>query len=79
MDGNETIKKILEKYNSEMNATLTEQEAKIARMLGEVWNEYLSLPVEHPMDQQEFCKAIHSCQDTVLARSGRRALNAGWN
>ena len=73
------VQEILEKYNSEMNATLTEQEAKIARMLGEVWNEYLRLPVEHPMDQQEFCKAIHTCQDMVLARSGRRALNAGWN
>jgi hypothetical protein len=59
-----------------MNTNLTEQEAKIAQMLGEVWNEYLSLPVEHPMDQQEFCRAIHTCQDMVLARCGRRALNA---
>ncbi|ARA83755.1 hypothetical protein PLA107_005695 [Pseudomonas amygdali pv. lachrymans str. M301315] len=54
----------------------TEQEAAIARLLGEAWNAYLTLPVEHPMDQQEFCTAIHRCQDMVLARSGRRSLNA---
>jgi len=52
----------------------TEQEAFIARLLGEVWNAYLALPVEHPMEQAEFCAAIHRCQDIVLARSGRRAL-----
>ncbi len=54
----------------------TEQEAAIARLLGEVWSAYLALPVEHPMDQQEFCTAIHRCQDMVLARSGRRELNS---
>lgn len=53
----------------------TEQEAAIARLLGKVWNAYLALPVEHPLDQQEFCTAIHRCQDMVLARSGRRELN----
>ncbi|MBD8685029.1 hypothetical protein [Pseudomonas sp. CFBP 13719] len=54
----------------------TDQEATTARLLGEVWNAYLALPVEHPMEQTEFCAAIHRCQDMVLARSGRRALNA---
>jgi len=52
----------------------TDQEATIARLLGEVWNAYLALSVEHPMEQTEFCAAIHRCQDIVLARSGRRAL-----
>ncbi|MET3715389.1 hypothetical protein ABMD26_001637 [Pseudomonas sp. PvP001] len=54
----------------------TKQEAAIARLLGEVWNAYLALPVEHPMERTEFCTAIHRCQDIVLARSGRRALDA---
>lgn len=58
-----------------MKTELTEQEAKVATMLGDAWNEFLALPVEHPMQQAEFCTAIHRCQDMVLARSGRRALN----
>lgn len=57
-------------------AKLTGQEAKVAQMLGDAWNEYLKLPIEHPMEQQEFCTAIHACQDMVLARCGRRALKA---
>lgn len=55
---------------------LTEDEAALARLLGEAWSAYLALPVEHPMDRQEFCTAIHRCQDMVLARCGRRELNS---
>ena len=57
-------------------ADLTDQEAKVAQMLGEAWNEYLKLPVEHPMGQKEFCSAIHACQNIVLARCGVRALKS---
>ena len=57
-------------------AELTDQEAKVARMLGDAWNEYLKLPVEHPMGQSEFCSAIHACQNIVLARCGVRALKS---
>ena len=56
-------------------AELTEQEAKVVQMLADAWNEYMELPVEHPMDRQEFCTAINACQDKVLARAGRRAIN----
>ncbi|WP_278939769.1 hypothetical protein [Pseudomonas helleri] len=57
-------------------AELTDQEARIAQMLGEAWNEYLKLPIEHPMEQKEFCSAIHACQNMVLARCGARALKS---
>ncbi len=60
-----------------MKAELTDQEARVARMLGDAWNEYLRLPREHSMEQAEFCAAIHRCQDMVLARCGRRALAIG--
>lgn len=59
-----------------MKVELTEQEAKVAQMLGDAWNEYLKLPKEHPMERSEFCTAIHRCQDMVLARCGRRAFNS---
>lgn len=61
-----------------MKAELTDQEAKVAQMLGDAWNEYLKLPKDHPMEQGEFCNAIHRCQDIVLARCGRRALHLSW-
>ena len=57
-------------------AELTDQEAKVAQMLGDAWNEYLKLLVEHPMGQKEFCSAIHACQNIVLARCGVRALKS---
>ena len=57
-------------------AELTDQEAKVAQMLGEAWNEYLKLPIEHPMGQKEFCSAIHACQNIVLARCGVRAFKS---
>ena len=57
-----------------MTAELTAQEADLANLLGEVWNRYIELPVQHPMERDEFCRAVHACQDIVLARCGQRAL-----
>lgn len=57
-----------------MKCEVTEQEYQIARMLGDVWNLFLELPKEHPMQNQEFCTAIHRCQDIVLSRAGVRGV-----
>lgn len=57
-------------------AELTEQENRVVTMLGDAWNEYLKLPIEHPMEKTEFCTAIHACQDKILGRCGRRAINS---
>lgn len=59
----------------ERTARVTEQEAKVVGLLAEAWNEFLKLTIEHPMAHQEFCTAIHGCQDKILARGGRRAIN----
>ncbi|WP_448645377.1 hypothetical protein [Pseudomonas mediterranea] len=59
-----------------MPIVLTDREAFIVHLLAGVWDEYLKLPAEHPMDRAEFCHAIHAVQDMVLARPGRRAINA---
>lgn len=58
-----------------MKAELTDQEAKVAQLLADAWKEYLKLPIEHALEQHEFCMAIHQAQDMVLARCGRRAFN----
>lgn len=55
---------------------LTKHEAGVVLILAKAWNEYSLLPVEHPMEAGEFCTAIHACQNMVLARAGRRQLNA---
>ncbi|MEX5551741.1 hypothetical protein [Pseudomonas pergaminensis] len=60
---------------TEDQARVTDQEAVVVGLLGEAWNEFLKLPIEHPMEQREFCTAIHSCQDKILARGGRRVIN----
>lgn len=54
---------------------LTDQEKEIVEGLGLVWNAFLQLPREHPMDRGEFCKAIHDAQRQILMRSGRREIN----
>ncbi|UNA05728.1 hypothetical protein PQA65_gp14 [Yersinia phage vB_YenM_42.18] len=43
-------------------------------MLGDAWNQYLQLPIEHPCERDEFCRAIHACQGIVLARPAIRGL-----
>lgn len=62
-----------------MKSELTDREAKVAQLLADAWDEYLKLPIEHPLEQHEFCMAIHQVQDMVLARCGRRALNRPRN
>lgn len=54
--------------------TLKPEEQEIAQLLGEAWNLYCKLPLEHPADKQEFCSAIHNCQNIILSRPAVRAL-----
>ena len=59
---------------SDSICVLTAAEQRVAQLLGDAWNHYLSLPVEHPAGRDEFCRAIHHCQSLVLARPAIRAL-----
>ncbi|EPZ8126036.1 hypothetical protein ACXV6R_003933 [Yersinia enterocolitica] len=54
--------------------TLSAAEHRIAQMLGDVWNQYLQLPTEHPNERDEFCRAIHAGQALILARAAIRGL-----
>lgn len=53
---------------------LTAAERDVAQMLGDAWNVYLSLPVEHQNERTKFCQAIHACQSIVMSRPAVRAL-----
>jgi len=54
--------------------TLTEDEEYIIDKLGEVWNLYLMLPIQHDMEQEEFCSVMHRLQDMVASRPTYRYL-----
>lgn len=54
---------------------LTPDEKLIAEWLGQTWNLFLALPVEHADDTAEFRHGIHHLQNMILARSGRREIN----
>ena len=55
---------------------LTSEERQVVLKLADAWNRFLLLPVEHGDDVDEFRRIIHSAQDKVLARPGRRQINA---
>ena len=55
---------------------ITNAELRIVGLLGEAWNAFLTLPIEHADHQDEFRHAIHRAQDMVLARVGARQINA---
>lgn len=40
----------------------TEDEEKAINLSVELWNAFVALPVQHPVDQQDFCDAIHTIQ-----------------
>lgn len=54
---------------------ITSAEIDVVNFLSEAWNAFLALPIEHADDISEFRHAIHSAQDMVLARAGRRQIN----
>ena len=54
---------------------LTEDEERILEKLADVWNLYISLPEQHTMEQDEFCRAIHTLQNMVASRPTYRHLS----
>lgn len=51
---------------------LTKNEKAVVDALASAWNLYVSLPIEHQDDQDEFRRAIHAANAKVLMRPGRR-------
>jgi hypothetical protein len=54
----------------------TEPERRAIQILVEAWTAFVCLPSEHPSDIDEFRDAIHRAQLLIMARPGRRAINA---
>lgn len=51
---------------------LTQQEEAILILTEEIWNRFLELPVNHPMEVNEIAVKIHDIQRMIMARPGFR-------
>jgi len=52
--------------------TMTNEELTIIDFLADAYNKFVKLPIQHPMDQDEFCRGIHILQRHIMARETRR-------
>lgn len=53
-------------------AKLTKEEEAILRLTEEVWNRFLELPINHPMERDEIAMKIHDIQRMIISRPGFR-------
>lgn len=53
-------------------AKLTKEEEEILRLTEEVWNRFLELPINYPMEMDEMAIKIHDIQRMIIARPGFR-------
>ncbi len=51
---------------------MNEDEKELVLMLNDVYEKYVSLPVQHHSDRDEFINALHVLQHLVMIRSVRR-------
>ena len=50
----------------------TKQEEAILLLTEEIWNRFLELPVNHPMEKDEMAIKIHDIQRMIISRPGFR-------
>lgn len=53
-------------------AKLTQEEEAILRLTEEIWNRFLALPINHPMERDEMAIKIHDIQRMIIFRPGFR-------
>lgn len=50
----------------------TQEEEAILRLTEEIWNRFLELPINHPMEMDEMAIKIHDIQRMIISRPGFR-------
>lgn len=50
----------------------TQEEEAILRLTEEIWNRFLALPINHPMERDEMAIKIHDIQRMIISRPGFR-------
>lgn len=53
-------------------AKLTKEEEEILMLTEEIWNRFLALPINHPMEANEMAIKIHDIQGMIISRPGFR-------
>lgn len=53
-------------------AKLTKEEEEILMLTEEIWNRFLALPINHPMEKDEMAIKIHDIQRMIISRPGFR-------
>lgn len=53
-------------------AKLTKEEEEILMLTEEIWNRFLALPINHPMEVNEIAMKIHDIQRMIISRPGFR-------
>ena len=53
-------------------AKLTKEEEEILMLTEEIWNRFLALPINHPMEANEMAIKIHDIQRMIISRPGFR-------
>lgn len=49
-------------------AKFTQEEEAILRLTEEIWNRFLELPINHPMEKDEMAIKIHDIQRMIISR-----------
>lgn len=49
-------------------AKLTKEEEEILMLTEEIWNRFLALPINHPMERDEMAIKIHDIQRMIISR-----------
>lgn len=50
----------------------TQEEEAILLLTEEIWNRFLELPINHPMERDEMAIKIHDIQRMIISRPGFR-------
>lgn len=53
-------------------ALFTKEEEEILKLTEEIWNRFLALPINHPMEKDEMAIKIHDIQRMIISRPGFR-------
>lgn len=57
----------------------TQEEEAILRLTEEIWNRFLELPINHPMEINEMAIKIHDIQRMIISRPGFRLNQEMFN
>lgn len=60
-------------------AKFTQEEEAILRLTEEIWNRFLELPINHPMEKDEMAIKIQDIQRMIISRPGFRLNQEMFN